>query len=181
MDSGVDCAGEQRGVYFLGEQALAPGRGERPILDRVAAGADNLQYDPPDLPAMRLRKPPPRLVRLRQRQRGEPRVPSVKETDVVIAAESGKLTKAAFFRLLPNEHGVKVVKLTAAPPTPRSTDRDADRNSRSISNALTAWPLVHPDPGCSDLDPRGKITLRPPKRVLLGRPLPLPQRSSAVR
>ena len=37
---------EQRLLDFLGEQALAAGVGQRPVLDRVAAGADGLDLDP---------------------------------------------------------------------------------------------------------------------------------------
>ncbi len=61
-------AGEERGVDFLGEQALPAGLGERPVLDRVAAGADDLKRDPLDLPALRVREPAAGLVGLRQRE-----------------------------------------------------------------------------------------------------------------
>ena len=64
----VDRPGEERGVDFLGEQALAPSVGERPILDRVPSGSDDLKRDPLDRPAMRLGQPAARLVRLRERQ-----------------------------------------------------------------------------------------------------------------
>ena len=69
MDGRVDRAGEQRRVDLLGEQALAAGVGERPVLDRVAARADDLKRDPLDLPAVRLGQAAARLVRLDERQR----------------------------------------------------------------------------------------------------------------
>src|SRR5271165_3449786 len=69
MDRSVDLAGDERGVYLLGEQPLAPGLSERPILDRVAARADDLERNPPDFPSQRLGKPTPRLARLRERER----------------------------------------------------------------------------------------------------------------
>ena len=81
----VDRAGEERGVDFLGEQALAASLGERPILDRVAGGADDLKRDPLDLPAMRLGQPAARLVRLRERQ-GRTARAEREEADEVIGA-----------------------------------------------------------------------------------------------
>ena len=54
MDRGVDRAGEKRDVDLLGEQALAAGLGQRPVLDAIATGADHLKRDPLDLPALRL-------------------------------------------------------------------------------------------------------------------------------
>ena len=73
MDGAVDLAQEQRGVDFLGEQALPAGLGERPVLDRIAARADDPELDPLRLPPVRLREPPSRLVRLRERKRRAPR------------------------------------------------------------------------------------------------------------
>ena len=69
MDRGVDLAGDERGVYLLGEQSLAPGLSERPIPDRVAARADDLERNSLDFPSQRLGKPTPRLARLRERER----------------------------------------------------------------------------------------------------------------
>ena len=54
MDGRVDLARQKREVDLLGEEALAAGLGERPVLDRVAAGADDLERDPLDVPAVRL-------------------------------------------------------------------------------------------------------------------------------
>ena len=69
VDGGVDLAREQRDVDLLGEQALAAGLGERPVLDRVAARADDPQLDVLLRPAVRLREPAPGLVGLSERQR----------------------------------------------------------------------------------------------------------------
>ena len=46
MHREVDGAGEQRLLDLLGEQALAAGLRQRPVLDRVAGGADDLELDP---------------------------------------------------------------------------------------------------------------------------------------
>jgi hypothetical protein len=51
VHGGVDRAREERGVNLLGEQALAAGLGERAVLDRIAAHANDLERDPVDLPA----------------------------------------------------------------------------------------------------------------------------------
>jgi hypothetical protein len=40
MHGDVDAAGDERFLDLLGEQALAAGFGERPVLDAVAAGRD---------------------------------------------------------------------------------------------------------------------------------------------
>jgi hypothetical protein len=80
----VDRAGEQRGVDFLGEQALAAGLGERTILDRIAGCSDDLERDPLDLPAMRLCEAKSRFACMSAK--GEPRVPSVNKAGEVIGA-----------------------------------------------------------------------------------------------
>ena len=63
----VDRAGEERGVDFLGEQALAAGLGERTILDPITGRPNDLKRDPLDLPAMRLCQAKSRFVRLHER------------------------------------------------------------------------------------------------------------------
>jgi hypothetical protein len=78
MHRGVDLAGEQRRVDLLGEQALAAEIGERPILDDVAAGADDQSRDAGLLPAVRCRDQSSRLAGLGEGE-GEPRAPRVKK------------------------------------------------------------------------------------------------------
>jgi len=68
VHGGVDCAGDERGVDFLGEQAPAAGLRKRTILDRVAGRANDPEPDPLDLPAMRLGEAAARLVRPRERK-----------------------------------------------------------------------------------------------------------------
>ena len=94
MDRRVDFAGEERGVDFLREQALAAALGERPVLDAVAACADRLERDALDLPALRLGQRR-RASFACASARGDPRVPSVNRMEAVIA-ESRASTTGAF-------------------------------------------------------------------------------------
>ena len=69
MHREVDVAGEQRLLDFLGEQSLAAGFGQWPILDDVAGGADDFDLDPLGVEARRGGEPALHLARLHQRQR----------------------------------------------------------------------------------------------------------------
>ena len=69
MHGEVDGAGQQRLLDLLGEQPLAAGLGERPVLDRVAGGADDLDLDPLGVEAAGGGEPALHLARLHQRQR----------------------------------------------------------------------------------------------------------------
>ena len=62
-------AGEQRFLDLLGEQALAAGFRQRPVLDAVAAGRDDDDLEGFLRQAMRGHQPGARFMRLRQRQR----------------------------------------------------------------------------------------------------------------
>ena len=73
MHRGVDPPGEQGGVDLLGEEALAAGFRERPVLDDVAAGADDLERHRGLVPAVREREQPARLVRLSEGEGGAAR------------------------------------------------------------------------------------------------------------
>jgi hypothetical protein len=73
MDGDVDAARKQRLLDLLGEQALAAGFRERPVLDAVAAGGDDDDLERRFRQAVRRHQPCPRLVRLRQRQRAAAR------------------------------------------------------------------------------------------------------------
>ena len=73
MHREVDAALEQRLLDLLGEQALAAGLGQRPVLDPVAGGADHLDLDPRRIEAMRLRQRVAHHAGLRQRQRAAAR------------------------------------------------------------------------------------------------------------
>ena len=69
MHGEVDPALEQGGIDFLGEQALAASLGERPILDEVAAGANDGDRHAPLVPAVRGGQPAARLLGLREGER----------------------------------------------------------------------------------------------------------------
>ena len=69
MHGKIDRAGQQRLLDLLGEQALAAGVRQRPVLDRVAAGADGLDFDPVERDAARRGEAALHLPRLDQRQR----------------------------------------------------------------------------------------------------------------
>ncbi len=69
MDGEVDAAVEQGGIDFLGEQTLAAGFGERPVLDQVAAGADDGDRDARLVPAVSGGETAAGLVRLGQGER----------------------------------------------------------------------------------------------------------------
>ena len=73
MHREIDRAGEQRLLDLLGEQALAAGLRQRPVLDAVAGGADHLDRDPLGLEAMRRGQRRAHHARLRQRQRAAAR------------------------------------------------------------------------------------------------------------
>ena len=73
MHGDVDAAGEQRLLDLLGEQALAAGLRQRPVLDAVAAGRDHHDLERVLRQAMRRHQPRARLMRLRQRQRAAAR------------------------------------------------------------------------------------------------------------
>ena len=60
---------KQRLLDFLGEQALAAGFGQRPVLDHVAGGADDLDLDPLRVEAAGRWRGGLHLARLHQRQR----------------------------------------------------------------------------------------------------------------
>ena len=64
---------EQRLLDLLGEQALAAGLGQRPVLDAVAGGADHLELDPLRREAVRPGQRVADHAGLRQRQRAAAR------------------------------------------------------------------------------------------------------------
>src|SRR5260370_8197183 len=72
MHREVDFACEQRLFDLLGEQPLAAGLGERPVLDLVAGGADRDELDRGSGEAMGGERLPDQL-RLLERQRAPPR------------------------------------------------------------------------------------------------------------
>ena len=69
MDGEVDAAVEQGGIDFLGEQTLAASLGERPILDDVAAGANDGDRDARLVPAVGGGETAARLLRLGEGER----------------------------------------------------------------------------------------------------------------
>ena len=69
MHREVDGAAEQRLLDFLGEEPLAAEVGERPVLDDVAGGADDLDLDPLGIEAAGRGEAALHLARLHQRQR----------------------------------------------------------------------------------------------------------------
>ena len=69
VDGEVDAAVEQGGIDFLGEQTFAAGLGERPILDHVAAGANDGDCDARLVPAVRGGETAARLLRLGEGER----------------------------------------------------------------------------------------------------------------
>jgi hypothetical protein len=68
MDGEVDGAFEKRDVELLRKKPLATRFRERPILDGVARGLDDLQGQVLHVPAMGGHQPVLRLMGLRQRQ-----------------------------------------------------------------------------------------------------------------
>ena len=69
MHGEIDGTGEQRLLDLLGEKAFAAGFRQRPVLDHVAAGADDFDLDPLRGDAMGLGEPGLHFVGLHQRQR----------------------------------------------------------------------------------------------------------------
>ena len=72
-DGKVDPAVEQGLLDLLGEEALAAGVGERPVLDHVTGGADGLDLDRVGRPAVRGGEAVAHRARLRQRERAAAR------------------------------------------------------------------------------------------------------------
>ena len=73
MHREIDRAGRQRLLDLLGEQALAAGLRQRPVLDAVAGGADHLELDPLRVEPVRRGERLAHHARLRQRQRAAAR------------------------------------------------------------------------------------------------------------
>src|SRR5580692_1631245 len=73
MDRKVDRAGEKRLLDFFGEQPLAAGLCQRPVLDGVASGADHLDFDALEAETAGFGEAALHLARLHQRQRGTAR------------------------------------------------------------------------------------------------------------
>ena len=76
VDRAVDLAREQRGVDLLREQTLSAGLGERPVLDLVAARADDPEFNSLRLPIKRVGEAAARLRLACASASGEPRVPT---------------------------------------------------------------------------------------------------------
>ena len=69
MHGEIDSAGKQCFFDLLGEQPLAAGLGEWPVLDRIAGGADDLDFDVSGIEAAGGGEPALHLARLHQRKR----------------------------------------------------------------------------------------------------------------
>ena len=67
MHGEIDAAVEQRLLDLLGEQALAAHFRQRPVLDGIARGADDDEFDRRLVDAERLRQPRTHGARLHQR------------------------------------------------------------------------------------------------------------------
>ena len=93
MHRGVDLAVEQRRVDLLGEQPLAAGFGERPVLDEVAAGADDLRARLRSRPSRAPPRRSPRLVRLSQSQRRAARAEGEKDAGSHARAIKGECAR----------------------------------------------------------------------------------------
>ena len=65
----IDAAGEQCLLDLFGEQAYAADLRQRSVLDAVAGGADDLQFDSLGRHSMRRGEAVAHLMRLRQRER----------------------------------------------------------------------------------------------------------------
>lgn len=73
MHRKVDRAGEQRLLDLFGEQPLAAGVCQRPVLDGVAGGTDHLDFDAFGAETEGFGEAALHLARLHQRQRGTAR------------------------------------------------------------------------------------------------------------
>ena len=70
MHGQIDGAGKERVLDLLSKQPLATGLRKRPVLDRIARGADGFDFDPLRVEASRGGKAVAHLARLRERKRG---------------------------------------------------------------------------------------------------------------
>ncbi len=73
MHGKVDGAGDERLLDLLGEETLAAGIRQRPVADRVAGGADDLEHDCFRGELVRGREAVAHLLRLGKRQRATAR------------------------------------------------------------------------------------------------------------
>jgi hypothetical protein len=69
MHGDVDCPGKQRFLDFLGKKPFAAGVRQRTVLNHVAGGADDLDFDVERIAPQRRGELRAYLRRLRQRQR----------------------------------------------------------------------------------------------------------------